>query len=103
MTTAQMIGLVGGILGGLIGILCGAVGTCIGIMCAKTPRERAFAIKASIVCWIFALAFVLGIWLIPGFYKLLLVPIYVVALVAGILFIIRRSSQIQSEDSKRAV
>jgi uncharacterized membrane protein YfcA len=102
MTTAQMIGLVGGILGGLIGILGGAVGTYLGIKCAKTPRERAFAIKASIVCWIFVLAFVLGMWLIPGFYKLLLIPIYVVGLVAGMLFIIRRSSQIHSEDLKRA-
>ena len=102
MNPGVIIGIIGGIVGSVIGILGGAVGTYFGIKSAKTPRERAFAIKASIVCWIFALAFVLGMCLIPGFYKLLLVPIYVVGLVVGILFIIRRSLQICSEDSKRA-
>ena len=102
MNPGAIIGIIGGIVGSFVGILGGAVGTYFGIKSAKTPRERAFAIKASIFCWAFVLAFVLGMCLIPGFYKLLLVPIYVVGLVAGILFIIRRSSQIRSEDSKRA-
>ena len=102
MNPGIIIGIIGGIVGSVIGILGGAVGTYFGIKSAKTPRERAFAIKASIVCWVFAIAFVLGMCLIPGFYKILLVPIYVVGLVVGILFIIRRSSQIRSEDSKRA-
>src|ERR1017187_1370980 len=102
MNPGVIIGIIGGIVGSVIGILGGAVGTYFGIRSGKTPRERAFAIRASIVCWVFAFAFVLGMCLIPGFYKLLLVPIYVVALVAGILFMIRRSSQMRSEDLKRA-
>ena len=96
------LGIIGGIIGGVVGILGGVVGTYFSIKNTKSARERAFMVKASLVCWVFVLAFVLGMCLIPGFYKLLLVPIYVVGLVVGILFIIRRSLQICSEDSKRA-
>jgi Ca2+/Na+ antiporter len=101
-TLGRSIGWAGGILGGLLGVLGGVIGTYFGIKSAKSPRERAFAIKASIICWVFALAFLLGMCLIPGFYKLLLVPIYVVGLVSGILFMIKKQAQIRSEESKHA-
>jgi hypothetical protein len=97
-----IIGIVLGILGAVVGILGGVVGTYFGIKSAKSPRERAFAIKASIICWAFALAFVLGMCLIPGFFKLLLIPIYVVGLVSGILFVNKKQAQIRSEKSKHA-
>ena len=107
-----MLGLTGGILGALlgllgavIGIVGGLVGTFIGIKSAKSPRERAFAIKASITLWIgFAVlvpTFVLGMCLIPGCYKIFLIPIYVLGLGAGFLLLIRRASKIRSDDQKR--
>ena len=102
MNPGAIIGIIGAIVGSVIGILGGAVGTYFGIKSCKNPRERAFAIRASILCWVFVLVFVLGMCLLPGFYKLLLVPFYVVGLVAGILYMIRKLSQIHSEDSKRA-
>jgi uncharacterized membrane-anchored protein len=102
MNPGVIVGIIGGIVGSAIGILGGAVGTYFGIKSAKSPRERAFVIRASIICWVFVLAFVLGMCLIPGFYKLLLVPIYVVGLVSGILFMLKKQTQIRSEESKRA-
>lgn len=101
-TLGCSIGWAGGILGGLLGVLGGVIGTYFSIRNTKGPRERAFMIKASIVCWVFVLAFVLGMWLIPGFYKILLVPIYVVGLVTGILLGNKKQAQIRSEESKSA-
>jgi uncharacterized membrane protein YfcA len=98
-----MVGIVVGILGAVVGVLGGVVGTYFSIKNTKSPRERAFMIQASIVCWVFVLAFVLGVCLIPGFYKILLVPIYVVGLVAGILLGNRKQAKIRSEESQRAV
>ena len=102
MNPEAVVGIIGGSVGGGIGILGGAVGTYVGIKSAKSPRERAFMIKASIICWVFVLAFVLGMCLIPGLYKLWLVPIYVVGLVAGILLGNKKQAQIRLEESKRA-
>jgi peptidoglycan/LPS O-acetylase OafA/YrhL len=96
------IGLIGGMAGAALGLAGGLFGTYFSVKNTKSPRERAFMIKASIVCWAFVLAFVLGMCLIPGFYKILLVPIYVVGLVAGILLGNKKQAQIRSEESKRA-
>jgi Ca2+/Na+ antiporter len=77
-------GWVGGILGGVIGVLGGVMGTYFTIKNTKGPRERAFAVKGSIICWVFVVAFVVGMWLIPQWYNLLLVVPYVIILVFGI-------------------
>jgi uncharacterized membrane protein YfcA len=95
-------GQIGGIIGSVVGILGGVVGTYFSIRNTKSPRERTFMIQASIVCWVFVLAFGLGMFLIPGFYKILLVPIYIVGLVAGILLGNRKQAKIRSEESQRA-
>ena len=94
-------GLLGGMAGRALGILGGVVGTYFSIKNTNSPRERAFMINASILCWVFVLAFVFGMWLIPGFYKTLLVPIYIVGLVAGILSWNKKQAQIRAEESKR--
>jgi uncharacterized membrane protein YfcA len=98
----RSIGWAGGILGGLLGVLGGMIGTYFGIKNTNSRRERAFMIKTSIVCWVFVLTFVLGMYQTPGFYKILLVPIYVVGLMAGILLGNKKQAQIRSEESKRA-
>ena len=94
-------GLIGGIIGGIVGVAGGLLGTYFSIKNTKGPRERAFVIKASIASWIFVLAFVFGLCLIPGLYKLFLIPIYVVGLVAGILLGNKKQAQIRLEESKK--
>jgi Ca2+/Na+ antiporter len=101
-TLGRSIGWAGAIVGSVVGILGGVVGNYFSVKNTNSPRERAFMIKASVVCWVFVLTFVLGMCLIPGFYKILLVPIYVVGLVAGILLGNKKQAQIRSEESKRA-
>jgi hypothetical protein len=95
-------GQIGGIVGGVVGILGGMAGTYFSVKNTKSPRERAFMIKASIVCWVFVLSFVFGLCLIPGFYKTLLIPIYLVGLLAGISLGNKKQSQIRSEEAKHA-
>ena len=95
-----LIGLTGGIVGGIIGVAGGLLGTYFSIKNTNGPRERAFVIKASIACWIFVLTFVSGMCLIPGLYKLLLIPVYVVGLMAGILLWNKQQAQIRLEESK---
>jgi hypothetical protein len=75
---------VGGILGGLLGIGGGALGTYFTIKNTQGPRERAFTIRASIVCWAFVIAFLVGLWLIPFWYNMLLWVPYPILLVLGI-------------------
>ena len=99
-----LIGLIGGIIGGIIGLAGGLLGTYFSIKNTNSPRERAFVIKVSIACWIFVLVFVFGLCLIPGLYKLILIPIYVVGLVASIPLILlwnKKQAQIRLEESKK--
>jgi type III secretory pathway component EscV len=93
-------GIMGGIVGSAIGVAGGLVGTYFSIKNTKTSREHAFMVKASVVAWVFIAVFVLGMCLIPGFYKVYLAPIYVVALVVGILFGNKRQAQIRLEESR---
>ena len=75
---------IGGMVGGLCGVAGGAMGTYFTIKNTRGPRERSFTIKGSIICWIIVVAFVLGTWLIPDWYKLFLVVPYVILLLFGI-------------------
>jgi uncharacterized membrane protein YfcA len=82
---------VGGIVGSLLGVGGGVFGTYCTIKHTKGPRERAFTIKGSIICWVFVVAFLVGMSLIPQWYNLLLVVPYVIILVFGV----RKGNQIQ--------
>jgi uncharacterized membrane-anchored protein len=94
-------GLMGGLGGGVVGVLGGIIGTYFSIKNTKGPRERAFVVKSSIVCWVFVLAFILGMSLLPGAYKLWLVPFYVGGLLFGIRWWNKKQAQIRSEESNR--
>ncbi|MGA2802548.1 MAG: hypothetical protein ABSE97_09320 [Verrucomicrobiota bacterium] len=96
------LGIVGGVAGSVVGVLGGLVGTYFSIKNTKGPRERAFMVKASIVGWVFVAAFVLGMCLLPGVYKICLVPIYVVVLVTGIRFGNKKQAEIRLEESRPA-
>ena len=78
------IGLMGGIVGGAIGLAAGLVGTYLSIKNTDGPRERAFMVKASVVCWIAMIAF-LGLMLaLPSPYRHLLWILYATLLPLGI-------------------
>jgi hypothetical protein len=48
---SNTLGLVGGIAGGVLGVMGGIVGTYFSIKNTNGPKERAFAIRAAILCW----------------------------------------------------
>ena len=78
------------------------IGTYFSVKNTKGPRERAFVIRASIVCWVGVSIFVLGMWLVPTPYKFGLIPIYVVALLLAIRHWNRRQAAIRAEETNRA-
>lgn len=92
----------GPILGSLIGILGGAFGTYCSIKNTKGPRERAFMVRASVVCWVGVTIFALGMWLVPVPYEYGLIGIYVVALLLAVRHWNRRQAVIRAEESNRA-
>ena len=95
----QLGGWAGGLLGVLLGILGGAIGTYCSVRNTRGPRERAFAVKMSIVCWVFVALFVAGLFLIPGWYKHLLWVPYVLLLVVGIQWSNRVQARIRGEEA----
>jgi hypothetical protein len=96
---AQWEGWIGGGVGVLAGVLGGAFGTYCAIRNTVSPRERSFAIKASVICWVFVLAFAAGMILIPGLYKHLLWIPYTVVLIWGINTFNRTQARIRMEES----
>lgn len=101
-TLGRIIGWAGGILGALLGILGGAIGVYFSVKHTKGPRERAFVIRASILCLVGVVAFGLGMWLIPSPYKFGLIAVYVVALLLAIRHWNKRQAAIRAEESNRA-
>ncbi len=83
-TVGQLGGWIGAIVGSGIGVLGGLIGTYFTIKNTKGPRERAFAIKASIICWVLVIAFVAAMLLIPTWHKHLLWIPYAILLFWGI-------------------
>lgn len=99
MDWITMAGWIGPIVGGGFGLLGGVIGTYFTIKNTNGPRERGFAIKASILCWALVLLFVAGMALIPGWYKLFLVIPYVIGLFVGIRKWNEIQFRIQKEES----
>jgi hypothetical protein len=98
----ETLGRIGGILGGVLGLLGGGIGTYFSIKNTKGPRERAFMIRASILCWVGVCLFVLGMLFVPTPYKYGLIAVYVVALLLAVRHWNRRQAAIQAEESNRA-
>lgn len=68
----QNAGLVAGLVGGGIGVVGGVVGTFYGLANATGPRERAFVLRMAVVMWAAMIAFLLGLWLVPRPFNVLL-------------------------------
>src|SRR6266566_8745066 len=84
MDWVTLVGWIGPIVGGGFGLLGGVIGTYFTVKNTKGLRERAFAIKASTLCWVLVLLFVAGMALIPGWYQILLVIPYLIGLFFGV-------------------
>ncbi len=96
---AETIGMLGGIIGSVLGLLGGIVGTYFSIKNTRGPRERAFAIKASILAWVFLAAFLGALLLLPPTQRFWPWLPYVVVLPLGIRSWNRRQSKIRKEES----
>jgi hypothetical protein len=95
----ETIGLLGGIVGSAIGVLGGAVGTYFSIRNTRGPRERAFVIKASVLCWVLVSAFVAALLLLPSPQRYFLWLPYGILLPVGIRAWNRIQSKIRKEES----
>lgn len=100
MTTGAMWGMIGGLAGGLIGLVGGIVGTYFGIRNTRGPRERAFMIKASVVCWVAILAFLGALLALPDPYRWLMWIPYGILLPLGIVYGNRRHQAIRQQESQ---
>ncbi len=91
----QLIGFVGCV-GGVLG---GVVGTYFGVKNAAGGRERAFMIRASVLCWLFVVGFLAALWLTPHPYQLYLWLPYSLLLPLGIFAWNRRLERIRRESA----
>ncbi len=96
------IGLIGGIGGGAIGVMGGVIGTYFSVKNTAGPRERAFVIRVSALCWVAMVAFVAVLWWTPFPYQALLWVLYGISLPLAIRAWNRRQEQIRYEEAAGA-
>lgn len=96
---AETIGVLGGILGAAVGVPVRAIGTHLSIRNTRGPRERAFVIKASILCWVLVVTFVAAMFLLPSPQRYFLWLPYAVLLPWGIVTWNRKQARIRREES----
>jgi hypothetical protein len=94
-------GLVGGIVGSVMGVMGGVIGTWASIANTNGPRERAFVIRASVLCWLGIMAFLAGLFLVPSPWNLLLWIPYGPLLVISIRKWNREQMRIRDEEAGR--
>ena len=94
--TLILIGAFGGAAGGVLG---GVVGTYFTIRNTNGPRERAFVVRASVVCWVTILAFGAVLFVTPTSYRFLLWLPYMLALPLAIRAGNRKQEQIRREEA----
>jgi hypothetical protein len=97
-----MVGLVGGIAGGVLGVMGGIVGTYFSIKNTKGSRERAFVIRAAILCWFGVSAFLACLFLLPMNWRLLLWVVYLPSLFWFIRWASQRQTGARLEDMTQA-
>ncbi len=93
-------GWIGGIVGAVVGSAGGILGTYCGIRNTNGPRERAFMVKASIVCWVYVLGYLLLLMTVPRPYGWFLSIPYGLLLCLGIVYGNRVQQRIRQEESE---
>ena len=91
--------LIGALGGSAVGVFGGVLGTYHTIRSAHGPRERAFAVWASVVCWIAILAFLAVMWVTPMPYRFLLWLPYMTGLLLAARVWNRRLERIRREET----
>lgn len=92
-------GLIGGIVGGVIGLMGGIIGTYFSIKNTSGPRERAFVIKACVVCWTSGALFLVLMLALPSPWGHLLWVPYAIFLPLGITHGNRTQQWIRRQES----
>ena len=99
MITGEMWGWIGGIAGSLLGIAGGFIGTYFSIKNTNGPRERRFTIKASAVCLVAVILFLVLMFAIPRPYNALLWIPYAILLPLGIKYWNKTQLEIRKKES----
>jgi uncharacterized membrane protein YfcA len=94
------LGLIGGIVGSVLGIAGGIFGTYCSIKNTKSPRERSFMIKSSVVCWGGILVFLALLFALPNPYIWFMWIPYTILLSIGIIYGNRTQQRIRREESQ---
>jgi hypothetical protein len=95
----ETIGLLGAALGSVVGLLGGAVGTYFSVRNTRGPRERAFVVKAAVLCWALVIAFLAAMLLLPSPQRFFLWVPYGVLLPLGIRAWNRTQARIRKEEA----
>ena len=90
----------GGIGGAVVGVLGGLAGTYCSIRNTDGPRERAWMIRASLICWLLVTLFLVGMWLIPAPYRFLLWLPYPFLLIWGIRILNQKQAEIRRQEAE---
>ena len=91
-------GLLSGIIGGCVGVAGGAIGTYFSVKNTKTPRERAFMVKAAVVSWIATLVFVTLVLTLPEPYDHLMWIPYAILLSWGIVACNKKQAELRQRE-----
>ena len=92
-------GMIGGLIGGIGGTIGGIIGTYCSIKNTNGPRERRFMIRASFVCWIGIIVFLLLLLLLPKPYNLIVWIPYGILLPLGIVKGNKVQTRIRQEEA----
>jgi Ca2+/Na+ antiporter len=93
-------GLIGGIVGSVIGLAGGIIGTYFSIKNTNGPRERAFMIRASVICLVAILLFLALLFALPNPYKWFMWIPYGILLPLGIVYWNRKQQRIRQDESQ---
>jgi CHASE2 domain-containing sensor protein len=84
----------------IVGVAGGLFGTYCGIKNTNGPRERAFMIKASVVCWVYVFGYLLLLVMLPRPYGWFAAIPYALFLCLGIVYANRTQQRIRQEESE---
>jgi len=84
MVSAELTAWIGAAVGIVIGLSGGLVGTYCAIRNTNGPRERAYAIRSSVVCWAFISLFLVALFLLPPDFRVFVWIPYAILLALGI-------------------
>jgi len=99
MNAGEIGGWIGAIIGGIGGLAGGIIGTYFSIKNTNGPRERRFTIKASAVCLVAVILFLVLMFAIPRPYNALLWIPYAILLPLGIKYWNKTQLEIRKKES----